>query len=66
MKKTVSTVLFFLVTVLVFGGEDLEKGILAFRESNNALAVQLLEKAMASDPGNDEIHVYLGLVYLYF
>lgn len=67
VKRAVGFAFLFLcwvsVVVPLWGGDTLERGIKAFRDSKNSEAVSLLESALNEEPGNDRVHLYLGIVY---
>jgi Tfp pilus assembly protein PilF len=55
--------LFLLVKTALFAGDTLDQGIKAFRETKTTQAASLLETALKEEPGNDKVHLYLGIVY---
>jgi len=62
MKKHTFWIL-LLITVVCYGESNFDRGQGLFMQNNPAQAVGFLERALAEDPANTLIYLYLGVTY---
>jgi len=62
-KKFIKICIFMLLTVLLWGQSNFSRGEEFFMQNNPSQAVVFLERALAEEPANSLIYLYLGVVY---